>query len=131
MTDPTDPRGTNEIFSGNALAEMLAQLKATVEVYTNAATSMTTALLGPAPAEATAVIYTQIAHAVGLAMQNIISQQQTLNTINNAIATKALNLLAEQDPAKALDAARAFTDAAMKTTVDALTKLAAVLRPPS
>ncbi len=28
-------RGTNEIFSGNALAEMLAQLKATVEMMTN------------------------------------------------------------------------------------------------
>jgi hypothetical protein len=28
-------RGTNEIFSGNALAEMLAQLKATVEMLNN------------------------------------------------------------------------------------------------
>jgi hypothetical protein len=37
-------------------------------------------LIAPAPSEATAVIYTQMAHAVGLAMQNIVSQQQTLNT---------------------------------------------------
>lgn len=31
----TGARGTNEIFSGNALAEMLAQLKATVEMLNN------------------------------------------------------------------------------------------------
>lgn len=85
---------------------------------------LTAELLGPAPSEATAVIYTQLAHAVGLAMQNIVSQQQTLNTINNAIATKALNLLAEKDPANALDQIRKQFDSTTSNTVDALTKLA-------
>jgi hypothetical protein len=89
---------------------------------------LTAELLGPAPSEATAVIYTQMAHAVGLAMQNIVSQQQTLNTINNAIATKALNLLADKDPATALEQIRAQFDSTTNNTVSALTQLAALAR---
>ncbi len=89
---------------------------------------LTAALLSPAPAEATAVIYTQMAHAVGLAMQNIVSQQQTLTTINNAIATKALNLLADTNPAVALEQIRKQQDATTTTTVDALTRLADLAR---
>ena len=85
---------------------------------------LTAELLGSAPSEAVAVIYTQMAHAVGLAMQNIVSQQQTLNTINNAIATKALNLLADKDPATALEQIRKQFDSTTHNTVDALTKLA-------
>lgn len=84
---------------------------------------LTAELLGPAPSEATAVIYTQMAHAVGLAMQNIVSQQQTLNTINNAIATKALNLLADKDPATALEQIRKQLDSTTNNTVNALTRL--------
>ncbi len=87
-------------------------------------TGLTAELLGPAPSEAVAVIYTQMAHAVGLAMQNIVSQQQTLNTINNAIATKALNLLADKDPATALEQVRKQFDSTTSNTVDALTRLA-------
>lgn len=91
-------------------------------------TGLTAELLGPAPSEATAVIYTQMAHAVGLAMQNIVSQQQTLNTINNAIATKALNLLADKDPATALEQIRKQFDSTTNNTVDALTRLAGLAR---
>ncbi len=91
-------------------------------------TGLTAELLGPAPSEATAVIYTQMAHAVGLAMQNIVSQQQTLNTINNAIATKALNLLADKDPATALEQIRKQFDSTTSNTVDALTRLAGLAR---
>lgn len=87
-------------------------------------TGLTAEVLGPAPSEATAVIYTQMAHAVGLAMQNIVSQQQTLNTINNAIATKALNLLADKDPAAALAEIRRQFDSTTQNTVSALTQLA-------
>jgi hypothetical protein len=89
---------------------------------------LTAELLGPAPSEATAVIYTQMAHAVGLAMQNIVSQQQTLNTINNAIATKALNLLADKDPASALEQIRKQFDSTTSNTVEALTRLAGLTR---
>ena len=92
-------------------------------------TGLTAELLGPAPSEAIAVIYTQMAHAVGLAMQNIVSQQQTLNTINNAIATKALNLLADKDPATALEQIRKQFDSTTSNTVDALTRLAGLARP--
>jgi hypothetical protein len=90
---------------------------------------LTAELLGPAPSEAVAVIYTQLAHSVGLAMQNIVSQQQTLNTINNAIATKALNLLADKDPATALEQIRKQFDSTTNSTVDALTRLAGLTRP--
>lgn len=92
-------------------------------------TGLTAEVLGPAPSEAVAVIYTQMAHAVGLAMQNIVSQQQTLNTINNAIATKALNLLADKDPATALEQIRKQFDSTTSNTVDALTRLAGLTRP--
>lgn len=95
------------------------------------ATGLTAELLGPAPSEAMAVIYTQMAHAVGLAMQNIVSQQQTLNTINNAIATKALNLLADKDPATALEQIRKQFDSTTNNTVDALTRLAGLTRGPA
>jgi hypothetical protein len=92
------------------------------------ATGLTAELLGPAPSEAIAVIYTQMAHAVGLAMQNIVAQQQTLNTINNAIATKALNLLADKDPSAALAEVRKQFDSTTSNTVDALSRLVG-LRP--
>lgn len=59
-------------------------------------------VIGQALREAEVVLCTQLAHAVGLAMQNVVAQQQTLQTINNAIATKALNLLAEQNPKEAI-----------------------------
>jgi hypothetical protein len=94
-------------------------------------TGLTAELLGPAPSEAVAVIYTQMAHAVGLAMQNIVAQQQTLNTINNAIATKALNLLADKDPATALEQVRKQFDATTSNTVDALTRLAGLTTRPA
>lgn len=61
-------------------------------------------VLGPAPAEATSALYTVLAQALGMAMQNIVAQQQTMLTINNAIATKAMNVLAETNPEKALQA---------------------------
>lgn len=35
MPVAADARGTNEIFSGNALAEMIAQLKATLQAFPN------------------------------------------------------------------------------------------------
>lgn len=80
-------------------------------------------VLGPAPSEAAAVLYTQLAHAVGLAMQNIVSQQQTMNTINNAIATKALNLLAEQQPEKALEETRKTPNADIAGALDRLYRI--------
>jgi hypothetical protein len=85
---------------------------------------LTAEVLGPAPSQAIAVIYTQMAHAVGLAMQNIVAQQQTLNTINNAIATKALNLLAETNPQAALEEIRKQGSAAASDTVEGLSTLA-------
>jgi hypothetical protein len=84
-------------------------------------------VLGPAPSEAVAVIYSQMAHAVGLAMQNIVAQQQTLNTINNAIATKALNLLADTDPQAALAEIRKQFSATTSDTVGGLSTLAGLM----
>ncbi|HUC19061.1 MAG TPA: RebB family R body protein [Acetobacteraceae bacterium] len=89
-----------------------------------ALSGLTAEVLGPAPSQAVAVIYSQMAHAVGLAMQNIVAQQQTLNTINNAIATKALNLLADTNPQAALEEIRKQFSATTNETVGGLSTLA-------
>jgi hypothetical protein len=90
---------------------------------------LTAAVLGPAVSEATAVLYSQLATAVGLAMQNIVSQQQTLNTINNAIATKALNLLAESCPIKALEEIHKQKPSDVADALQTLSKLIDTLNP--
>lgn len=87
-------------------------------------------LLGPTLSEAVAVLTSQLVTAAGLAMQNIVSQQQTLYTINNAIATKALNLLAEQDPAKALDEMRRQPPTEVGDALQTLSKLIEALQHP-
>jgi hypothetical protein len=90
---------------------------------------LTAAVLGPAVSEATAVLYSQLATAVGLAMQNVVSQQQTLNTINNAIATKALNLLAETCPAKALEEIHKQKPSDVAEALQSLSQLIGALKP--
>jgi len=85
--------------------------------------------LAPTLSEAMAVLASQLVTAAGLAMQNIVSQQQTLYTINNAIATKALNILAEQDPAKALDETRKQPPTEVADALQTLSKLIETLKP--
>ena len=75
----------------------------TEETYVNsqvtdavAQTSMK--VLGEAPAEAVGVLYQQMAHSIGLALQNVIAQQQHSYTIHNAITLAASRQLLTVDP---------------------------------
>ncbi|MEC4591695.1 MULTISPECIES: RebB family R body protein [Nitrospirillum] len=83
-----------------------------------------------APAEAIAVVTTLLAQAIGLAMQNVVSQQQALNTVNNAITAKALSLVlaaAGETPPKAwLDEVAALKP--VDTTVQQLAALGGLAR---
>lgn len=83
----------------------------TEETYVNsqitdavAQTSMQ--VVGEAPAEAMAMLYQQMAHSIGLALQNTIAQQQHSYTIHNAITLAASRQLLTTDPAAAARASQ-------------------------
>ncbi|MEH6494321.1 MAG: RebB family R body protein [Pseudomonas marincola] len=83
----------------------------TEETYVNsqvtdavAQTSMK--VLGEAPAEAVGVLYQQMAHSIGLALQNVIAQQQHSYTIHNAITLAASRQLLTVDPIAAAKASQ-------------------------
>ena len=52
-------------------------------------------VVGEAPAEAVGMLYQQMAHSIGLALQNVISQQQHSYSIHNAITLAASRQLAK------------------------------------
>ncbi len=83
----------------------------TEETYVNsqitdavAQTSMK--VVGEAPAEAMAMLYQQMAHSIGLALQNTIAQQQHSYSIHNAITLAASRQLLTSDPAAAARASQ-------------------------
>ena len=55
-------------------------------------------VLGDAPAEAMAILYQQMAHTIGLALQNVIAQQQHSYSIHNAITIAASRQLLSRRP---------------------------------
>ncbi|WP_373085663.1 RebB family R body protein [Sneathiella sp.] len=63
-------------------------------------------VLGDAPAEAMGILYQQMAHTVGLALQNVIAQQQHSYSIHNAITIAASKQLLTTDPAAAAKASQ-------------------------
>ncbi|MZR31786.1 RebB family R body protein [Sneathiella litorea] len=63
-------------------------------------------VLGDAPAEAMGILYQQMAHTIGLALQNVISQQQHSYSIHNAITIAASKQLLNSDPAAAAKASQ-------------------------
>ncbi|MAZ02798.1 MAG: R body protein [Sneathiella sp.] len=63
-------------------------------------------VLGDAPSEAMAILYQQMAHSVGLALQNVIAQQQHSYSIHNAITIAASKQLLSSDPAAAAKASQ-------------------------
>lgn len=65
-------------------------------------------VVGEAPAEAVGILYQQMAHSIGLAMQNVISQQQHSYSIHNAITLAASRQLITSDPAAAARASQAL-----------------------
>ena len=63
-------------------------------------------VLGDAPSEAMAILYQKMAHSVGLALQNVIAQQQHSYSIHNAITIAASKQLLSSDPAAAAKASQ-------------------------
>ncbi|OUR80223.1 hypothetical protein A9Q83_02000 [Alphaproteobacteria bacterium 46_93_T64] len=98
----------------------------TEETYVNsqvtdavAQTSMK--VLGEAPAEAVGILYQQMAHSIGLALQNVIAQQQHSYTIHNAITLAASRQLLTVDPAAAAKASQELmADSAVTDNLAAL-----------
>ena len=63
-------------------------------------------VIGEAPAEATGILYQQMAHSIGLALQNVIAQQQHSYSIHNAVTLAASRQLLTTDPAAAAKASQ-------------------------
>ncbi|SLN57812.1 RebB family R body protein [Oceanibacterium hippocampi] len=69
---------------------------------TDAVSQTNVAVVGEAPAEAIGALYQQMSHALGLALQNVISQQQHMHSITNAVTIAASKSLLASDPAQAV-----------------------------
>lgn len=63
-------------------------------------------VVGEAPAEAVGILYQQLAHSIGLALQNTIAQQQHSYSIHNAVTLAASRQLLTTDPAAAAKASQ-------------------------
>jgi Killing trait len=60
---------------------------------TDAVTQSNVTVLAGAPAQAMASIYQVMAQAVGLSMQNAVTRQQNMNTIDTSVTTQGVNLI--------------------------------------
>jgi len=88
---------------------------------TDAISQTSLKVLGEAPAEAVGILYQQMAHSVGLALQNVIAQQQHSYSIHNAITLAASRQLITTDPAAAAKASQALiTDSAVADNLTAI-----------
>jgi hypothetical protein len=72
-------------------------------------------VVGEAPAEAMAMLYQQMAHSIGLALQNIIAQQQHSYSIHNAITLAASRQLLTTDPIAAAKASQELLNGSATT----------------
>ena len=77
---------------------------------TDAVAQTSMQVLGEAPAEAMAMLYQQMAHTIGLALQNTVAQQQHSYTIHNAITLAASRQLLTTDPHAAAKASQALIE---------------------
>ena len=60
---------------------------------TDAITQTSVHVVGDAPAQAMGALYQTVAHAVGLAAQNAVAQQQNANQLAMAVTTKCVTTL--------------------------------------
>lgn len=60
---------------------------------TDAITQSNLTVLGGAPAQSMATVYQVMAQSVGASMQNAVSNQQSMNTIDNAIVSQGVAML--------------------------------------
>jgi len=66
---------------------------------TDAVTQSNITVLGNAPAQSMATAYQLLAQSVGVAMQNAVSNQQNMNTIDSAIVSQGISMLFSLDGA--------------------------------
>jgi hypothetical protein len=66
---------------------------------TDSVTQSNVKVIGEAPAVALGSLYQSLAHAAGIAAQNLVTQQQSANTLALAIVTRCTNALLGSAPA--------------------------------
>ena len=64
---------------------------------TDAVTQSKITVVGGAPAQSMGTVYQMMAQTVGVSMQNAVSNQQNMNTIDNAIVTQGIAMLYSMD----------------------------------
>ncbi|MCC3305805.1 RebB family R body protein [Sneathiella sp. HT1-7] len=64
---------------------------------TDAVTQSNLTVVGGAPAQSMGTVYQMMAQSVGVSMQNAVSNQQNMNTIDNAIVTQGIAMLYSMD----------------------------------
>lgn len=68
---------------------------------TDAVTQSNVKVLGDAPAQALGSLYQASAQALGLALQNAVANQQSANSLANAVVARAVEvLLGSSEPVK-------------------------------
>lgn len=68
---------------------------------TDSVTQANVQVLGDAPAQALSSLYQASAQALGLALQNAVANQQSANSLANAVVARAVEvLLGASEPAK-------------------------------
>lgn len=60
---------------------------------TDAITQTNLTVLGNAPAQSMSNVYQVLAQSVGVSMQNAVTNQQSMNTIDTAIVAQGVNML--------------------------------------
>jgi hypothetical protein len=60
---------------------------------TDAVTQSNVKVIGEAPAVALGSLYQALAHAAGIAGQNLVTQQQNANTLSQALVTRCVQSL--------------------------------------
>ncbi|MZR31782.1 RebB family R body protein [Sneathiella litorea] len=64
---------------------------------TDAITQSNLTVIGGAPAQSMGTVYQLMAQSVGVSMQNAVANQQSMNTIDNAIVSQGIAMLFSMD----------------------------------
>lgn len=92
---------------------------------TDAVTQSNLTVLGNAPAQSMATAYQMLAQSTGVAMQNAVSNQHNMNTIDSAIVSQGISLLFNLDGA--IDARSALEGFENNSNAEVLSTLQAIV----
>ncbi|MFT6557278.1 RebB family R body protein [Sneathiella sp.] len=103
---------------------------------TDAVSQSNLTVLGTAPAQSMATAYQVLAQSIGVAMQNAVSNQQNMNTIDSAIVSQGISLLFNLDGAADASSVKNVIvsnsdDEVLSTLQALLSELKAAKTPPS